>query len=333
MDDIKVFLVSVSGGSTLQVQYIIRKSSDLTRSTSPLPVEEAPSETPNPDLDHTRTTLAAPCKPPSLLNRLANSLKYSLADEDWEAKACQQFFEAASALMRCGAPELTLTVYVQLRVGDGASGSGSVQLEFASAFRNNIGTKEEISDMLGSSSILYGADDSLATTFVNCKRIIQQSSAKAIYEVTWDGKPAIAKCWSHLESNVRGQVALQVVVKLSDDGGLPPFASSFASTTSDSYCCRASVRKTSVLKSILCLLATLSSRPRRALRPIAKKKNDEDDKPGKKRHRSPSQKKRSREWFQKKIEERKAASAAKKEIATWWSPSYKPGRKNANLAR
>ncbi|KAG2026091.1 hypothetical protein GB937_002237 [Aspergillus fischeri] len=299
MDDIKVFLVSVSGGSTLQVQYIIRKSSDLTRSTSPLPVEEAPSETPNPDLDHTRTTLAAPCKPPSLLNRLANSLKYSLADEDWEAKACQQFFEAASALMRCGAPELTLTVYVQLRVGDGASGSGSVQLEFASAFRNNIGTKEEISDMLGSSSILYGADDSLATTFVNCKRIIQQSSAKAIYEVTWDGKPAIAKCWSHLESNG----------------------------------CRASVRKTSVLKSILCLLATLSSRPRRALRPIAKKKNDEDDKPGKKRHRSPSQKKRSREWFQKKIEERKAASAAKKEIATWWSPSYKPGRKNANLAR
>jgi hypothetical protein len=50
--------------------------------------------------------------------------------------------------------------------------------------------------MLGSSSILYGADDGLATTFVNCKRIVQQSSDKAIYEVTWDGKPAIAKCWS-----------------------------------------------------------------------------------------------------------------------------------------
>lgn len=50
--------------------------------------------------------------------------------------------------------------------------------------------------MLGSSSILYGGENGAATTFVNCKRIIQQSSAKAIYEVTWDGKPAIAKCWS-----------------------------------------------------------------------------------------------------------------------------------------
>ncbi|KAJ6188727.1 hypothetical protein N7519_003635 [Penicillium mononematosum] len=81
----------------------------------------------------------------------------------------------------------------QLRVPTGPSLQASIRL---SAFRNQIGTKEEISDMLGSSSILYGADDGLATTFVNCKRIIHQSSAKAIYEVTWDGKPAIAKCWS-----------------------------------------------------------------------------------------------------------------------------------------
>ncbi|CAG8907664.1 unnamed protein product [Penicillium egyptiacum] len=81
----------------------------------------------------------------------------------------------------------------QLGVPTGPSLQASIR---PSAFRNQIGTKEEISDMLGSSSILYGADDGLATTFVNCKRIIQQSSAKAIYEVTWDGKPAIAKCWS-----------------------------------------------------------------------------------------------------------------------------------------
>jgi hypothetical protein len=47
----------------------------------------------------------------SLLSRLANSLKYSLADEDWEAKACQQFFKAANALKHHGAPELTLTAY------------------------------------------------------------------------------------------------------------------------------------------------------------------------------------------------------------------------------
>jgi hypothetical protein len=50
----------------------------------------------------------------SLLSRLTNSLKYSLVDEDWEAKACQQFFKAASALMHYGAPELTLTAYMQL---------------------------------------------------------------------------------------------------------------------------------------------------------------------------------------------------------------------------
>ncbi|KAJ5800196.1 uncharacterized protein N7518_002264 [Penicillium psychrosexuale] len=81
----------------------------------------------------------------------------------------------------------------QLRIPTGPSVQASVR---SSAFRNQIGTKEEISDKLGSSSILYGAVDGLATTFVNCKRIIQQSSAKAIYEVTWDGKPAIAKCWS-----------------------------------------------------------------------------------------------------------------------------------------
>ncbi|PLB52071.1 hypothetical protein P170DRAFT_350755 [Aspergillus steynii IBT 23096] len=67
----------------------------------------------------------------SLLSRLANSLKYSLADEDWEAKACQQFFDAASVLKCCGTPELTLTAYVKLGVVDGASGSGSVQIKLA----------------------------------------------------------------------------------------------------------------------------------------------------------------------------------------------------------
>ncbi|KAG2024759.1 hypothetical protein GB937_003458 [Aspergillus fischeri] len=68
---------------------------------------------------------------PPQWGRVSIQFKYSLADEDWEAKACQQFLEVASTLMRCGAPELTLTVYVQLTVGDGASGSGSAQLEFA----------------------------------------------------------------------------------------------------------------------------------------------------------------------------------------------------------
>ncbi|KAJ5356346.1 hypothetical protein N7517_010955 [Penicillium concentricum] len=93
----------------------------------------------------------------------------------------------------------------QLRVPTGPSLQASIR---PSAFQNQIGTKEEISDMLGSSSILYGDDDGIATTFVNCKRIIQQSSAKAIYEVTWDGKPAIAKCWS--PSRVEQSIAVSL---------------------------------------------------------------------------------------------------------------------------
>lgn len=33
--------------------------------------------------------------------------------------------------MHYDAPELTLTAYMQLKVGDGASGSGSMQVKFA----------------------------------------------------------------------------------------------------------------------------------------------------------------------------------------------------------
>lgn len=55
-----------------------------------------------------------------------------------------------------------------------------------SASRNQISTNKEISDMLGSSSIFYGADHSLVMMFVNCKRIIQQSNAKVIFEFIWD---------------------------------------------------------------------------------------------------------------------------------------------------
>ncbi|KAF4217162.1 hypothetical protein CNMCM6805_004754 [Aspergillus fumigatiaffinis] len=51
---------------------------------------------------------------PPQWDRVLIQFKYSLVDEDWEAKACQQFFKAASALMHYGAPELTLTAYMQL---------------------------------------------------------------------------------------------------------------------------------------------------------------------------------------------------------------------------
>ncbi|KAF7122816.1 hypothetical protein CNMCM5793_000926 [Aspergillus hiratsukae] len=55
----------------------------------------------------------------------------------------------------------------------------------ASAFRNRIAAKDDTSHMLGSSSILYGADDDVATTFGDCKRIIQESKAKATKFAIW----------------------------------------------------------------------------------------------------------------------------------------------------
>lgn len=51
---------------------------------------------------------------------------------------------------------------------------------------------------LGPQSILFGHDDVIATYFVNCHRQLMGSAemkTKAVFEVTWDGQPAIAKCW------------------------------------------------------------------------------------------------------------------------------------------
>lgn len=63
--------------------------------------------------------------------------------------------------------------------------------------RNKIAAKQgTLDESIGSQSIIYGVDMDIATSFVNCKRLIHGSKHKAVYEVTWDGKPAIAKCWS-----------------------------------------------------------------------------------------------------------------------------------------
>ncbi|KAF7116988.1 hypothetical protein CNMCM5793_005635 [Aspergillus hiratsukae] len=94
---------------------------------TPVPLDETQrSEAQQAMIEPSETSHALPfSRMPPQWGRVSIQFKYSLADEGWEAKACQQFFEAASALMRCGAPELTLTAYVQLRVGDGASGSAT----------------------------------------------------------------------------------------------------------------------------------------------------------------------------------------------------------------
>lgn len=65
-----------------------------------------------------------------------------------------------------------------------------------SPYRNQATTKDSTSgDTIGSQSIIFGGEDGVATGFVNCKKLIRKSAAKAIYEVEWDGHPAIAKCW------------------------------------------------------------------------------------------------------------------------------------------
>lgn len=70
-----------------------------------------------------------------------------------------------------------------------------------SSFRNSTDPpKEELSrENVGPGSILFGHDDAIARYFVNCHRRIPGTAntlrTKAVFEVTWDGRPAIAKCW------------------------------------------------------------------------------------------------------------------------------------------
>ncbi|RHZ51202.1 hypothetical protein CDV55_100908 [Aspergillus turcosus] len=66
-----------------------------------------------------------------------------------------------------------------------------------SPLRNQVATKTNTPrDAIGSESILFGGEDGVAQEWVNCHRFIKGSDTKAVYEVTWDGQPAIAKCWS-----------------------------------------------------------------------------------------------------------------------------------------
>ncbi|ODM18686.1 hypothetical protein SI65_05303 [Aspergillus cristatus] len=62
--------------------------------------------------------------------------------------------------------------------------------------RNQVTARETtVDEGIGSHTIMFGGDDGVARSWVNCKRLIRISEEKAIFEVTWDGKPAIAKCW------------------------------------------------------------------------------------------------------------------------------------------
>ncbi|KAK9642719.1 hypothetical protein HCH54_008155 [Aspergillus fumigatus] len=67
-----------------------------------------------------------------------------------------------------------------------------------SPFRNEVATKTNTPrEAMGSESILFGGRDGVAQEWVNCHRLIKGSHIKALYEVTWNGQAAIAKCWSN----------------------------------------------------------------------------------------------------------------------------------------
>ncbi|KAH1290382.1 hypothetical protein KXX30_006098 [Aspergillus fumigatus] len=67
-----------------------------------------------------------------------------------------------------------------------------------SPFRNEVATKTNTPrEAMGSESILFGGKDGVAQEWVNCHRLIKGSHIKALYEVTWNGQAAIAKCWSN----------------------------------------------------------------------------------------------------------------------------------------
>ncbi|KAH1493479.1 hypothetical protein LV164_005532 [Aspergillus fumigatus] len=67
-----------------------------------------------------------------------------------------------------------------------------------SPFRNEVATKTHTPrEAMGSESILFGGRDGVAQEWVNCHRLIKGSHIKALYEVTWNGQAAIAKCWSN----------------------------------------------------------------------------------------------------------------------------------------
>lgn len=55
--------------------------------------------------------------------------------------------------MRCGAPGLTLTAYVQLGAVDGPSGSGSMQLEVAVSFSRILSLAANVANLLSHGSV------------------------------------------------------------------------------------------------------------------------------------------------------------------------------------
>ncbi|PYI10207.1 hypothetical protein BO78DRAFT_306364 [Aspergillus sclerotiicarbonarius CBS 121057] len=66
-----------------------------------------------------------------------------------------------------------------------------------SPYCNQVAIKDSTSkESIGSQSILFGGEDGITTGFVNRKKLIRESKSKAIYEVEWNGYPAIAKCWA-----------------------------------------------------------------------------------------------------------------------------------------
>ncbi|RDH27107.1 hypothetical protein BDQ94DRAFT_185222 [Aspergillus welwitschiae] len=66
-----------------------------------------------------------------------------------------------------------------------------------SPFRHQVKIKDNTSgESVGPESIIFRTEGTDVSKIINCKGIIQRTKARAIFNITWDGKPAIAKCWS-----------------------------------------------------------------------------------------------------------------------------------------
>ncbi|EHA21124.1 hypothetical protein ASPNIDRAFT_123131, partial [Aspergillus niger ATCC 1015] len=66
-----------------------------------------------------------------------------------------------------------------------------------SPFRHQVTIKDNTSgESVGPESIIFRTEGTDVLKIINCKSIIQRTKTRAIFNITWDGKPAIAKCWS-----------------------------------------------------------------------------------------------------------------------------------------
>lgn len=91
---------------------------------------------------------------------------------------------------------LKLTLYIKLNVPSRLFAQAST----GPSPRRNQETVPENTQRatLGAKTVLFGDYEGIAYSFVNCAAQVRRSRHKAVFEVKWDGMPAIAQCYSEL---------------------------------------------------------------------------------------------------------------------------------------